>query len=170
MHEDRAGDETRAVVSAIPEQLIAHFAILRRAQVKGDALHLVGQPPFVSGRIRRTGLNPTLARRVVTELGEMWVIPGDGFVALYDGSMVATEIDFVVRNGTVMWTSTTDGANLVCGLVPDGASEIALTATNGATVTVPVLDNVYRATLDGPFEMARFRGAAGDVAIGPGAE
>jgi hypothetical protein len=64
------------------------FAILRRPQIESDSLPKSHGEMFEGGSIERCGLNPDLARRAVTQLGDVWVLPGSGYIALVVGGMV----------------------------------------------------------------------------------
>lgn len=170
---DRIGGVPR--ITSISDAQSSAFAILRRPQVEGDALPEDRWPAYEGGGIGRCGLNPGLARRARTELGNVWVIPGSGYICLalaessspssLDGggvNCVATEV--AVSEGTVTWTSIRSGdQDIVHGLVPDGVRELTLTAQNGVSKTVPVHDNVYGALLDGHFASYRFTGPRGTV-------
>lgn len=91
------------------------------------------------GRIGELELHPDLARRVLTPLGDAWVIPDDGYTGL-----------------------------AVHGLVPAGVDEVTLLGANGASTTAVVTENVYGAALAGPFKSQRFGGPIGPVEFGIG--
>jgi hypothetical protein len=119
--------------------------------------------------IGRLGLNPALARRAVTQLGDVWVVPGDGYIALEVGGMVCDRTEVAARRGMVTWTSRRPGhlQDVVHGLVPDGVSEVTLQAANHASTTVIVNDNVFAAALNGHFRSGHFSGPTGTVEWGP---
>jgi hypothetical protein len=161
--------EPRPKVIEVPADQAKSFAILRRPQVDSDQIPEHAWPRFEGGRIGELGLNPALARRVVTALGEAWVIPGNGYVALDVGGMTANRAEHAARRGMITWTSRApDHQNLVHGLVPDGVDEVTLLASNGATTTAVVTENVYGTVLDGPFRSHRFVGPNGPVEFGIG--
>lgn len=121
--------EPRPKVTEVPADQANSFAILRRPQVDNDQIPEHAWPRFEGGRIRELGLNPALARRVVTALGEAWVIPGNGYVAMDVGGMTANRTEHAARRGMITWTSRApDHQNLVHGLVPDGVDEVTLPA------------------------------------------
>jgi len=160
--------ESRPKVEAISAEQAASFAILRREQVAGDQLPR-GRRDAVDGggMARRRGLNSALARRAATQIGDVWVVPGNGYVALLvDGGAVCTETGFVARQGTVTWTSQ-DGKGIVHGLVPDGVTEVTLFDSEDAPTSVLVTENVYGARLARYFRSLRFTGPAGKVELGP---
>jgi len=128
---------------------------------------------LVGGLIERAGLNPELARRAVTQLGDVWVVPGNGFIALGvgGGDMVCSRTAIAARQGMVTWTSDSSDSgavrDLVHGLVPDGVREVSLFAANDVSTTVLVNDNVYGTMLDGHLRSVRFIGPTGTIDLGP---
>ena len=155
-------------VDAVPALLVDNFAIFRRNQVPGDAVPEDRRSILQRGRVARRGLNPELARRVLTRLGDVWVIPGRDWVALFDGSMTAGPIEPAVHNGKVMWGSFHTGVELVTGLVPDGVAKVTLLSSSGEQRLAAVRSNIYRAELSTTFRLGRFLGPAGEVTFGPG--
>jgi hypothetical protein len=116
---------------------------------------------------QRCGLNAALARRAVTQIGDVWVVPGNGYLALVvAGGAGCTETGFVVEKGTMTWTSH-DGQGIVHGLVADGVTEVTLVDSRNAAASVLVRDNVYGARLAAPFQALQFNGPAGRVELGP---
>jgi hypothetical protein len=98
----------------------------------------------------------------------VWVVPGSGYIALVVGGLVCNRTEIAARDGMVTWTSDADALqDLVHGLVPDGVREVALLATNDASTTVAVNDNVYGTVLDGHLRSVRFFGPTGTVDLGP---
>lgn len=73
--------------SKVSAEQARSFAILRRAQSNDDPLPSEHGDPFDRGFIGQRGLNPALARRATTPVGAVWVVPGNGHIALYTGSM-----------------------------------------------------------------------------------
>ena len=141
----------------MPSDQAKSFAILRRPQVDSDRIPERDRQMVEGGRIGELGLNSGLARRVLTPLGDAWVIPGNGYIGLAAGDMTANRAKHAARRGMMMWTSRPpDHQNLVHGLVPDGVDEVTLLAANGASTTAVVTGNVYGAVLDGPFKSHRF--------------
>lgn len=123
---------------------------------------------FEGGLIGRFGLNPELARRSVTRLGDVWVVPGSGYIALWVGGGTWSRTEIAARQGMVTWTSASRALqDLVHGLVPDGVREVSLFAANDASTTVSVTDNVYGTALDGHLRSVRFLGPTGTVELGP---
>ncbi len=51
-------------------------------KVESDRLPESRWKAFNGGMIGRLGLNPALARRVVTPVGDAWVVPGNGYIGL----------------------------------------------------------------------------------------
>ena len=73
-------------ITEISAEQASSFAILRRPLVEGDRLPVSRWRTFDEGGLGRRGLNPALARRATTALGDLWIAPGNGHIALYDGS------------------------------------------------------------------------------------
>jgi hypothetical protein len=144
------------------------FGILRRPQVDSDRIPQEGWEEYANGMTGRLGLNPELARRTRTDAGDVWVIPGNGFICLDVLGMCCVTTDAARAQGTVTWTSArSDDSTIVHGLVPDGVQEVVLTATNGTVKTVPVNDNVYGTVIEGIFTSLRFASPSGTVELGP---
>lgn len=144
------------------------FAILRRPVVEGDRLPVSRWPTFDEGGLGRRGLNPALARRATTALGDLWIVPGNGHIALYDGSATCNPTDLAASRGMVMWGSgRAHGHSSVRGLVPDGVGRVTLVTADHGVSTVQVHHNVYAAALDAPFSSLHFSGPAGTVELGP---
>jgi uncharacterized membrane protein len=165
LHPDR---EARTKVAVVSAEQAESFAILRRPQIESDRLPKSHGEMFEGGFIGRCGLNPELARRAVTQLGDVWVVPGSGYIALVVGGMVCNRTEIAARQGMVTWTSDSGARqDLVHGLVPDGVREVSLLAANDASTTVAVNDNVYGTVLDGHLRSVRFFGPTGTVDLGP---
>jgi hypothetical protein len=157
----------RATLAAVSTEQAASFAIQRRPQVESGRLPESRWKAFDVGMIGRLGLNPALARRVVTPVGEAWVVPGNGYIGLEVGGMGCSRTEVVARRGMATWTSLCSGVqDLVHGLVPDGVEQVTLLASNSALTTAFVNENVYGALLDGHFTSGRFSGPTGTVEFG----
>jgi hypothetical protein len=160
--------EPRPTLSVVSAEQAQSFAILRRPQIERDRLPNSHREMFEGGLTGRCGLNPELARRAVTQLGDMWVVPGSGYIALVVGGMVCNRTEIAARQGMVTWTSDSDALrDLVHGLVPDGVSGVSLLAANDASTTVAVTDNAYGTVLNGHLRSVRFSGPTGTVVLGP---
>jgi hypothetical protein len=153
---------------ALPKMMAIHadqssaFGILRRSQVDSDRIPEERREEYTNGMIGRLGLNAALGRRARTDAGDVWVIPGNGFICLDVGGMCCNTSEVARTQGLVTWTSAR-----VHGLVPDGVEEVVLTATDGTTKTVRVNDNVYGTEMEGAFTSLRFAGPNGTVELGP---
>jgi hypothetical protein len=164
-------------ITAIPEDEASAFGILRRAQVTSDLLPEDRWGRFEMGFVARLGLNPALMRRARTEVGNVWVVPGDGWICLAlaasrsvtsldGGGIECNTIKSAARGRTLTWTSSSSGdQTIVQGLVPDGVREVILTARDGASKTVPVADNVYGSVLDGGLASVRLGGPRGPIVL-----
>ena len=164
-HWDR---EARPKVAVVSAEQAASFAILLRPQVESDRLPESRSEIFDGDLIGRLGLNPALARRATTQVGDVWVVPGSGYIGLYVGGVGCARTEVAARRGMVTWTSVRSGLqDLVHGLVPDGVEEVTLLAANNASTMVFVNENLYGAVLDGHFTSGRFSGPTGTVEFGP---
>ncbi len=144
------------------------FGILRRPQVDCDRIPEERREEDTNGMVGRLGLNAALARRARTDAGDVWVIPGNGFICLDVGGMCCNTSEVARAQGMVTWTSArSDDSTIVHGVVPDGVEEVVLTATDGTTKTVAVKDNVYGTEMEGVFTSLRFAGPNGTVELGP---
>jgi hypothetical protein len=148
------------------------FAILRRPQTPLDLLPADRVDQFEqSGMTRRRGLNPGLARRALTQIGEAWIVPGNGHVALIThGGATCTHTDLIARQGLLLWGSSTDMRPDVVahGLAPDGVADVTLYAAGEplrflrpgdeptlVPLTLAVTENAYGAILPGAFLFGR---------------
>jgi hypothetical protein len=144
------------------------FGILRRPRVDSDRVPEERSEAYKNGMIGRLGLNAALARRARTEFGDVWVVPGNGFICLDVGGRGCSSSKAARDKGMVTWTSgRSKESSIVHGLVPDGVEEVVLTATDGTTKTVAVKDNVYGTEMEGVFTSLRFAGPNGTIALGP---
>lgn len=144
------------------------FAILRRAQCSDDLVPSEHGDPFDRGFIGRCGLNAELARRATTPEGDVWIVPGNGSIALHTGSTTWAPTEVVARQGLLMWGSGAKRPEiLVHGLVPDGVTEVTLVCAEGPPATLPVTNNVFGPLLRSQLRSARFEGPAGTVERGP---
>lgn len=167
----------RPMVTAIPENQATAFGILRRPQAKTDLLPRDQWRSFRVGIIGRYGLNPSLMRRARTNVGNVWVIPGNGMICLaLAASPSANSVEVggwecnttssATAGRTVTWTSSrASGQTIVQGLVPDGVNKVTLTTKNGTSKTVAVADNVYGAALDGALAFVRLGGPTGSLVL-----
>lgn len=106
MDQDRHRDaEAKPKVAMVAAEQAESFAILRRPQIESDQLPERHGETLEGGFIGRCGLNPDLARRAVTDLGDVWVVPGNGFIALVVGGMTCSRTEIAARQGMVTWTS-----------------------------------------------------------------
>jgi hypothetical protein len=162
--------EVRPRLAAISVEQAESFAILRRRQLESDRLPRSRWQEFDLGAMGHLGLNSALARRAVTPAGDVWVVPGSGYLCLaVAGGMTCNSTDSAARRGMVTWTSRrSTGQGIVQGLVPDGVEEITLVTADNASTAVQVSENVYGAVLDGYFGSGRFFGpTTGMVELGP---
>ncbi len=171
VHEERRPDrEVRPRLVAISVEQADGFAILRRAQRESDRLTPGRWQALDQGAPGHVGLNPALARRAATPAGDMWVVPGNGYLCLaLAGCLTCAPTESAAKRGMITWTSRrATGQGIVRGLVPDGVEKITLVTANGASIAVQVSENVFGAVLDGRFGSARFfEPTTGTVELGP---
>ena len=124
------------------------FGVLRRTQQASDGIATTAKGPF--------GANLNLARRVMSEAGEVRVVPADDdYLCLRGedsvGSVWTCTPTAVAANGRLVLSVRTPGEASVplYGLVPDGVKTVALTDAAGVR-KLPVTDNVYGAIADEP--------------------
>ena len=147
------------MISAISEEQAEAFGILRRPQVKTDLLPEDRWWRYRMGRIGQLGLNLALARRARTPLGNVWIIPGDGWICLSlasspdsssldGGGMTANKTENAIAGRMIKWTGSRSGpGQMVWGLAPDTITAVELLAADGSTTTADVSDNTYGAEL-----------------------
>ena len=158
-----------------PDQSAA-LGILRRPRVASDALPPEGIQAMTDSPSASSGANVNLSRRAqgITD-GAAWVIPGDGQICTYftadAGGGGTCQPDAAVTNDN--WPPITSGnaikdpgMTVVSGLVPDGVTQVTLTLGGGSTVTVPVHENVYLATVHGGCTSVSYTGPNGPVTLG----
>jgi hypothetical protein len=168
--ERRPDREVRPRLVAISGRQAESLTIMRRAQRESDRLTQSRWQALDQGAPGHLGLNPALARRAATPAGDMWVVPGNGYLCLaLVGCLTCTPTESVARRGMITWTSRRAiGQGIVRGLVPDGVEAITLVTTDDISTLVPVRENVYGAVLNGPFESGQFfHASTGTIEIGP---
>lgn len=132
------------MITAIPEEQAEAFAILRRPQVPTDLPPQDRWELYATGRFGQLGLNPALARRAQTPLGDAWVICGDGWIGLDVGGMTANTTQNALAGRVITWTRSRSGpGQMVQGLVPDTITEVQIVTSDGSTTLARVADNTY---------------------------
>ncbi len=157
----------RAIPEAAPTpDQTAELGILRRPRTTGDVLPAgVAAVAAANYGVGGYGANLDLSQLAQDAGGAAaWVIPAnEGFVCL-DVAGVATNTfppvglacvpDTAIDQGA-LWVADSAGPLagstrqwLLAGVVPDGVSAVTITLTAGATLSVPVVNNVYLVTLE----------------------
>ena len=160
----------RPQITAVPADEAAHFAILRRPLTPSDHLSS-GAGPFANAHslvASSTGANPALARRVVTGQGNVWVIPGNGAICLWNGGGGCASVAASIAGRNLSWTSNSAGGTLIDGLVPDGVTRVAILLANGNVDEAAVHDNVYAASTPSPMKAVRLGGPHGKFVLSGG--
>jgi hypothetical protein len=134
--------------------LIRRFHVLRQARIATVTL-----PPQLATEIANGpfNLDPTAAQMVTVSGTSVWVIPGSDGVCLRVPRIAVTGAT-VYRGGCASTARADAGAlrdrlgplngqDLIFGLAPDGTSTEAVNGPSGASVTTPVVDNVYAVTM-----------------------
>lgn len=163
----------RRQITAIPAAEAAHFAIFRRPLTPSDHLPSGRADPFANAHslvVGRIGANPALGRRVVTSQGNVWVIPGNGAICLWNGGGGCASVAASIAGKNLSWTSNSAGGTLIDGLAPDGVTRVAILLANGSVDEVAVHDNVYAASTPSPMKSIRLGGPHGKLVLrgGPG--
>lgn len=76
----RGERQAKPMITALSAEQAENFAILRRPETDKDRLPEERQERLRTGLVARQGLNPALARRVRTSIGDVWIIPGNGTI------------------------------------------------------------------------------------------
>lgn len=153
------------MITAVPEEQAAAFALFRRSQIPADLLSEDRWGQYQEGRIGQLGLNPALARRTETPVGNVWVIPGDGWICLslaassdpssFDGGgLSCNRTEQAMAGRMVTWCSSGPGV-IVQGLVPDDIPEVTLTTADGSVQPVSVFENPYGVILRSALAVVR---------------
>lgn len=161
--------------SGIAPSLVAHFSVFRRARsaVKSEALP-AGPPASLSAM--PWGLDVANARFV--QIGDpvgangVWVVPGSRGLCIIDptngGTCGGLSGPASPDSGGFRVTSSTETAETVTGLAPDGNSTVSVALADGNTMTVPVVNNIYSVTLNGSTATAvTVRDASGNATTFP---
>jgi hypothetical protein len=131
--------------------LTDHFAVLRRTQSAGDAL-----PATAVAHGRSVfGANPALARRArpAADGSDIFVAPGTQGICLAGratGTLCAPSGQALAGEafGWSVCGTTPPGKVALYGLVPDGASNLAVTLRDGSAVSQEAQGNVLYALFD----------------------
>jgi hypothetical protein len=147
------------MISVISKEQAGAFGILRRPQIETDLLPEDRWGCYRMGRIGQLEFNLALARRARTPLGNVWIIPGDGWICLSlassrdsssldSGGMTANRTESAIAGRMITWTGSRSGpGQMVWGLAPDTITAVELLTADGSTTTAEVSDNTYGADL-----------------------
>jgi hypothetical protein len=178
--------------AATPTQTVdgtdaATFSLLDRPLSASDAV-----PAIESGEVKGTpfvgsfGANLALSREATGfSTGGAWVVPGDGSVCLIadpsyspgvssaaglsGGATCQFDADAVSGQLTLTGATMHDPGHFqLAGLVPNGVATVAVTEATGATVVLPVHDNVYMADLTQPAASVTFVAGGQTVTLDDG--
>jgi hypothetical protein len=160
-------------VSAVPEEQAREIEQLDRPRNSDDALPKEWRDKLTADdqSDEHWGANPSLARRTAPGT---WIVPGDGYVCVANatpgegalGFGCATPDD--VEKGLLAPADIdANGNGVLTGVLPDGVDEVTLVNHDGATRTVAVERNTYRAAIDASLKEVRFTDAGGGVRILP---
>ncbi|MGP0103523.1 MAG: hypothetical protein ACLPUT_18115 [Solirubrobacteraceae bacterium] len=121
-------------------------------------------------------LEPAEAQYVALSGGShAWVIPGTAGACLFVQGSPARESAGTCGSvthadaGMIMLVTTdqSTGVKEIFGLAPDGNSSVSLTGSDGSTVQVPVVSNVYDAPTSASSQSLTVRGADGEPTVIP---
>jgi hypothetical protein len=154
-------------VTSVPAEQADQLSQLDRPRDTDDALPAEWREDLTEGDDVRKhwGANPSLARRTAPGT---WIVPGDGYVCVANvtpgegglGFGCATPED-VERGLLAPADIDRDGNGVLTGVLPDGVAEVMLVDKDGATRTVAVERNTYRAAIDAGLKEVRFTNADG---------
>ena len=110
--------------------------------------------------VARLQLNVSDTQLVHTSAGPVWVVPGAKGACILAGQMTATAAPVLGENSTgcglaagilsggmVVGGGDGSGASRIFGLVPNGTTHVTLTSATGRQQEIPVLSNVFLATM-----------------------
>jgi hypothetical protein len=168
------GQRVAPEATIAPDQA-ADLEILRRPRVASDALTPGDVQLLTATPAAANGANVELSRRAqgITN-GAAWLIPGDAMICfVYDnppaGGGGTCQPDASVSNGQFPVETggsiKAPGMTSVAGVVPDGVPQVTLNISDGTTVTVPVHENVYLATIHGGLTSVTYTGTDGPVTL-----
>lgn len=136
----------------VSSRLVANFHVLRGAHA-ADAgspqppLPLAAVRDFTATPASQYGVDPALARYVVSGPVGAWIVPGANGLCIYSdtggtcGSVAGADA------GTLREIVTAaDGKETLVGIAPDGNSAVLVTDIAKVTHTVAVVDNLYAAS------------------------
>ena len=161
--------------AAMTADQTADLEILRRPRVASDALPQADISDYTASPTAANGPNVALSRSAQGFSGgdDAWLVPGNGMICFnYDdpgaGGGGSCGPDAFVNEGRMLLFGGYTAAHpleAVGGVVPDGVTQVTLETTQGTTITVPVHENVYIATLSGMFASMTFQGPNGPVTV-----
>jgi len=172
-----------ATTTGVSSVLLKHFKVLRRARVADlttASVPAIVAEGFTSGPHSSTFRpDPADAQEVsVSATASAWIVPAATGLCEYDPAPVSwvegadggpggfagcSSVSAVDSGNDVNNEFGPDGQQRVVGLAPDGNSTVTMTATDGLSETVPVIDNVYVAygTSTAPWVSVTLDDAAG---------
>ena len=160
-------------VTSVPPEQADQIEELDRPRNEDDAMPTQWREELIGGdhADEHWGANPSLARRTAPST---WIVPADGYVCVANttpgegalGFGCATPED--VEQGLLAPADIdADGNGVLTGVLPDGVHEVTLVDEDGATRTVPVEHNTYRAAIDAKLKEVRFTDAEGGEHVLP---
>ena len=162
-----------APVESVPAEQADDIRQLRRARDPDDAMPEQWREELTEGDTadENWGANPDLSRRTAPGV---WIVPGDGYVCVANttpgegalGFGCATPDD--VERGLLAPSDVdANGNGVLTGVLPDGVPEVTVVDKDGATRTVAVERNTYRAAIDASIKEVRFTDADGGQHVLP---
>jgi hypothetical protein len=163
----------RSAHRQVSQRLKKHFRVIRGDSRGRAASDSTTMPLRIQGSVASQpgDLNVAQAAYVVSASGEaFWVVPGSNAACLVaDSPTYPTTCGPISGAGSPSSGNFTEvegqfGANAetVIGLAPDGNSTVQVLTNSGGSVTVPVTNNVYAATVSGEGIAVALRDASGD--------
>jgi hypothetical protein len=163
-------------------ELTRAFSVLGRPQVRGDALpagRTTNAPAYYADQIHHVASTVALGGVAKPAPAEVYIAGGvDDRVCLIvlppssagsGPAGVCQSASMAAEGKTFLTMERNGGADVdVFGVVPDGVRTVKLTLADGRVSELPVIDNVYSATVPAPMRELTFTGPQGTVRISAG--
>jgi hypothetical protein len=142
---DDLWDVPRPMATEVDPRLLARLAVFRRRRRGDDVFPADGARMLHQGGL---GANPALARRArdAPDRSPLFLVPGTGSIHLVTrgGSGSGDDIDHALGGESIEFRDCVGPrGGRILGLLPDDASGVRVTLTDGQVVPLAVEGNVY---------------------------
>jgi hypothetical protein len=142
---DHYGDGPRPMATEVDPRLVDRLAVFRRPLRDDDALPADGERMLLQGGL---GANPALSRKArdAPDGLPLYLVPGAGAIYLVGrgGSGGGDDIDHALTGAGIGFQDCVGPrGGRILGLLPDDASDVAVTLADGTVVPLAVEGNVY---------------------------